>query len=281
MITELKRRAKHCRHVVATAIVDRFFSWTPKELVAALRQVGVRQNDVVLVHCSFGGLKGFKGTASDIIAALETTVGEGGAILMPNQPFLGSAISYLQSGRVFDVRRTPSQMGLVSEVFRRSPGTLRSVHPTHPVAIWGNGAPSLVADHFRATTPCGSGTPYKRFAERNGKLLFLGTNIEVMTYFHCLEEEFEPFMQRSPFTRETYEIQSKNEQGELVTTVTRLFDPEMSRKRNLLPLGRALAETGSLTQTRVGLAPIMAVDANQVAELCRQRARQGRFFYGE
>jgi aminoglycoside 3-N-acetyltransferase len=279
MISNLKRRAKHNGQVVARAIVNTFFSWTPKELIAALRRVGIRQNDVVLVHCSFDGLKGFKGSASDVITALQTVVGDGGTILMPNQPFLGSAISYVNSGRAFDVRRTPSQMGLVSEIFRRSPGVLRSVHPTHPVAAWGAGARELIADHHAATTPCGKGTPYTRFAERNGKILFLGTNFEVMTYFHCLEEELEPFMPKSPFTQETFEIRSKNEQGEWVVTRTRLFDPEMSRKRNLLPLGRELVESGALRQTRVGLAPIMAIDADQVARLCRNRARQGCFFY--
>ena len=80
-----------------------------------------------------------------------------GTVLMPTLPFGGVAIDYARKNPVFDVRRTPSQTGLLTEIFRRSAGVLRSVHPTHPVAVAGHGAVEMVEGHHLAATPCGRG----------------------------------------------------------------------------------------------------------------------------
>ena len=142
-------------------------------LLASLRGLGLREKDVVLVHSSFDRFAGFTGKPTDAIDALQRAVGPAGAVLMPTIPFTGTAVAYVQEQPVFDVRRTPSRMGILSELFRRMPGVLRSVHPTHSVAAWGEPARALIADHHRAETPCGRGTPYHRLIEGDGRLLFL------------------------------------------------------------------------------------------------------------
>jgi len=281
MIDTLKKKVKKGYRNASAAVIDALFSSTPADLSTALRRLGIERGDVLLVHASFGALKGFKGTAVDAIRCFQEAVGETGALLMPNQPFNGLAIDYARSGKVFDVRRTASQMGLLAEIFRRMPGVLRSVHPTHPVAVWGRGAAELIANHHRAATPCGAGSPYAGFAKRGGKMIFLGIEISVMTYFHTLEEELEPLMSKSPFTTEDFTLLSKDEHGNVVTTTTRLFDPKMSRKRNLDRLEQELEQRGAIGRTRMSLTPIIAVEAAAVATLCRERAREGRFFYDD
>jgi aminoglycoside 3-N-acetyltransferase len=91
-------------------------------------------------------------------------------LMMPSMPFSGTAIEWARSGTVFDVRRTPSRMGLLSELFRRSPGVVRSVHPTHPVACWGEDAASVAAGHPGSATPCGSGSPFESLWARGARL---------------------------------------------------------------------------------------------------------------
>ena len=107
------------------------------ELLAALEQAGIRRGDAVLVRSSMGGFEGFDGTVPDIVTAFEGAVGPEGTLMMPTLSTGGSAVEFAESGRIFDPRTTPSQMGLLSEVFRRSPGVARSIHPTHSVAAWG------------------------------------------------------------------------------------------------------------------------------------------------
>ncbi|HYT62309.1 MAG TPA: AAC(3) family N-acetyltransferase, partial [Gemmatimonadales bacterium] len=117
---------------------QRFFAFTPADLQRALLQLGVLPGDVLMVHSAFDRFLGFHGGPVDVIRALQQVVGPDGTLMMPTIPFQGSAIEYALGEPVFDARQTVSRMGLITEVFRRAPGVVRSVHPTHSVAVWGS-----------------------------------------------------------------------------------------------------------------------------------------------
>ena len=194
--TRLKGYAKSLRHRY-----NQFaHGFGLSELEAGLRKLGLRDRDIVMVHSSLDQFEGFHGKVTDIIESLQSVVGSKGTILMPTIPFTGTAFEYIQRMKVFDVAKTPSQMGMITEIFRRTPGVLRSVHPTHSVAAWGARADELLKDHSKAQTPCGIHSPYARLNQVDGKILLLGVGIEAMTFFHALEEELESEMPFSPFT---------------------------------------------------------------------------------
>ena len=88
---------------------------------------------------------------------------------------------------LFDPRTTPSRMGAISEGFRLSPGTIRSIHPTHSTAVRGRGAEEIVAGHETAATPFGEGTPFPRIVERDALQLFFGCGTGAMTMYHSFE----------------------------------------------------------------------------------------------
>jgi aminoglycoside 3-N-acetyltransferase len=249
------------------------------DFLAMLRRLGVKSGDVLLVHSAFDRFEGFTGKATEVIHALQEAVGPGGTILMPTLPFGGMAVDYVSKGRVFDVLRTPSSMGLLTELFRRSAGVVRSVHPTHPVAAWGAVARAIVAGHHLAQTPCGVGTPFARLLDYKGKILFLGTGIEAMTFFHTIEEILEPQMPFTPFTRETYSLHSKDKDGSLLSSTTRLFDPEWSRRRNLEKLVPILKRHGVWKQERVGGLDAVLLDAKEVLQSCQALAQSGVYCY--
>ncbi len=232
-----------------------------------------------MAHSSFDRFVGFTGTPRDVIAALKEAVGAGGTILMPTIPFTGTAVDYVCEGHVFEVRRTPSRMGLLTELFRRSPGVLRSVHPTHPVAAWGAKAEEMVAGHHLARTPCGTGTPFARLLDYGGKILLLGTGIRVMSFFHSVEEILEPEMPFTPFTKETFSLQSIDKDGTVLFTTTYLFDPECARRRRPEKLIPALKERGAWLEGRVGRLDGILLDARDVLETCRTLAKNGVYCY--
>src|SRR5881296_538577 len=131
----------HAKAVVkrVRGTVDKLlFSFGPAELVATLRALGLRTDDVILVHSSFDAFRAFQGRPSDAIEALRSVVGRRGAVLMPTMPFSGTAVEWARAHPIVDLRRTPSRMGLMSELFRRMPDVVRSIHPTHPAAVWGD-----------------------------------------------------------------------------------------------------------------------------------------------
>ena len=255
-----RRRLKSLVRRCESFYLRTFRSFNQEDLMAHLKAIGLRTGDRVLVHGSFDRFGGFRGTPSDVIAALRCTVGPTGLVMMPTTPFSGLALDYALSGAVLDVRRTPSKMGLLSEVFRRSPGVVRSVHPTHPVAIWGADAKDWSLGHEQAKTPCGLGSPYRKLLDAQGRILFLGTGIESLTFLHALEEIYESRLPKSPFTSKTFQLKTRDESGTLIPTDTRLFDATMARLRRperLIPL---LQQTGSWRSKYLQSVPVSLLD---------------------
>ncbi len=129
------------------------FGFGAAELGAAIRQVGLTAGDAVLLHSGMAAFEGFDGAVGEIIVAFQDTVGAGGVLMMPTFSMSGSALEYARSGKVFNPRTTPSQSGLITEVFRRSPGVVRSLHPTHSVAVWGKDSEWWIDGHHLGGHP--------------------------------------------------------------------------------------------------------------------------------
>lgn len=274
-----KERLKGWRKRLRLAYVRRWRGFGPDDLRAALRHLGIAEGQVVMVHSSFDQFAGFSGKATEVIAVLEEAVGATGTLLMPTLPFTGTAVEYVSHGPMFDARRTASRVGLLTELFRRSPGVLRSTHPTHAVAAWGAGAAEMLANHHLARTPCGEGSPYARLLERDGRILFLGAGIESMTFFHYVEEVLEPDMPFSPFTREELALSSKDLAGTVLESKTRLFDPAVSRRRDLDRLRPVLRQDGAWTERRLGELSMVLLEARNVLTASRRLAAQGVYCY--
>ena len=254
-------------------------SFGPADLVQELRRLGLCEGDTLLVHSSFDAFEAFTGRATDVVALLQQIVGANGILLMPTMPFSGTAVDWAREHPSVDLRRTPSRMGLVSEIFRRSPGVVRSVHPTHPAAAWGSGAAAFVSGHHNAATPCGVGSPYHRLLEREGKILFLGADLDSLTFFHTAEELLESRLPVSPFTTEQFHLTCIAPDGTTHETRTRLFEPSISRHRNLHRLEPELERHNALKRRKVGLLPIATLTASAVMEATAALAERGIYCY--
>lgn len=273
-----KKLIKGMLNASRRSYVRTFHTFDAAALKDALRRLGVAPGQAVMVHSSYNAFEGFAGKPSDVISVLEELVGPEGTILMPSMPFDGTAIGYVQSGKVTDVARTPSRMGLLTELFRRQKGTLRSVHPTHPILARGAKAAAMIADHPRATSPCGAYSPFARLLEENGKILLLGTSIEAMTFFHYLEELFEGRLDPSPLTSEFFEVPVRNG-AETITVKTRLYDMTLSRRRSTLPLLPELRGLGGCTSGKVGVVQLLLIDAGAARDAFERALEKGISFY--
>src|SRR5512146_608863 len=110
------------------------------ELTPDLLKLGIRAAGVLMVHSSLKSLGRVVGGPEAVIRGLMEALGKAGTLLMP-------ALTYERvtaDQPVFDVRRTPGNVGLIPETFRRRAGTRRSVHPTHSVCGVGPLAETLL-----------------------------------------------------------------------------------------------------------------------------------------
>lgn len=258
---------------------SRRYAFSPADLTRALVSLGIGTGDIVLAHCAYNQFIGFSGRPSDVLDSLRAAVGPSGTLLMPSMPFDGSALAYVRSGQMFDVRRTPSRMGLVTELFRRSAGTLRSLHPTHPVLASGARAAELLVDHPRAATPCGEHSPFAKLSDGLGKIALLGAGIEALTFYHYLEERLEGRLPQSPFTRETFTVPFRGYDGGSMQVETRLFDPVLSGRRRLGALKDELRRRGEWREARLGRMAIVVLEAGAVTDAAHAMAERGSYCY--
>jgi aminoglycoside 3-N-acetyltransferase len=89
---------------------------------------------------------------------------------------------------VFDPLTEPSCVGILSNLFLKRPGVLRSLHPTHSVAALGKDAASYVAGEELLDTPCPRRGCWGKLCDRNAKVLFLGCSLRNNTFLHGVEE---------------------------------------------------------------------------------------------
>jgi aminoglycoside 3-N-acetyltransferase len=153
-------------------------------LTEQIRAIGLKRNDIVVIHSSFKSL-GVAHPESFILAVLEV-IGDQGTLLMPG-------LSYLQiPPHIHNTNTTPTSVGFLSEYFRKRPGTLRSIHPTHSVCGVGDQAHALLDAHKGDRTPCGQNSPFNKLLKMKGKILMVGCGLKPNTTMHAIEEYVQP-----------------------------------------------------------------------------------------
>jgi len=159
---------------------------TKARIADGLAQLGLQPGDTVLVHSSLSSLGRVDGGPDAVIDALLDVLGPEGTLLMPSFQS-GSEHALVRSGCVFDLRTSPSELGVITEVFRRRPGVLRSISPTHCIAAAGRWAQTLLDGHQFCNVSVGHGSPYQKLVAAGGKILLLGVTHAADTTLHFVE----------------------------------------------------------------------------------------------
>ncbi len=278
-VASAKAAVKAARKRWGAAFNQRFRSFGTAELSAALHSLGVREGDVIMLHSAFSRACGFRGGCDDLIEAVLDAVGPTGHVLMVSMPYRNASIDWLESGRRFDVRKTPSMMGLVSERFRRRPDVVRSLHPTHPVLAHGPRARQLVEAHSECLHPCGRGSPFHELALAGGKAVFFDVPIDTLTFFHYLEDLVSPALPFELYTRHIYEVPVIGEDGRTRVVRTHAFAREAIRRRRPERLHAALRQGGKVAERRIGAACLSCLQVLDAVECTQSMMRRGEFFY--
>lgn len=234
-----------------------------EDILKQLRDAGIQKGDHLLVHSSMSKIGYVDGGAEAIIQALLSAVGSEGNLLMPSFPATGRNKDYLDQHPVFDVRITPSAMGKITETFRMMPGTKRSLHPTDPVLAYGPLADYFTSGHLGQLTPYNEASPFRRLAEKKGKILMLGTTLNgAGTSLHTLEDAVDfPF---PVYLKRIYEVTVIDDKGNSHLVKTKVHNPEMSAKRNCDALKPLFIRHHVLKQFIIGEADCLLIDAEKM-----------------
>ena len=229
----------------------------PSAVTDALRSVGVEPGSVVLVHPDAIVAAQFPDMPNEqrldlLIEAINAAIGADGTLVMP-------AFSYsFTKGEAFDVRNTPSAVGLVTERFRTQPGVRRTADPIFSFACRGPRASELCA--IPASECFGGESVFAAFHRWNARIVNLGCSMtQGGTFVHYVETAHGVnYRYKKIFSGTVISADSEAREGSVVYNVrdlARRSDADLRR------LQKRLADEGKLRTAEVGRARIIAANA--------------------
>ena len=241
------------------------------DLEAGLDRLGVRPGMDVVVHSTFSSLGNIPGGAEAVCDALQKRITEQGTLMMPTftfQLYEGSRI-----GDLFDVRNTPSDVGILSEVFWKRPGVLRSYDPCHSFAVWGKNAGAYALKHHLTPT-VSPDSPLGLLERADGWCLSISAG-DAITFQHVVEDSYGATC--NGIRTEEYEsILHDGRHAKLRTWGWRVKTCERCPSRRPWELFAMMRKRGTLRETFVGnahltffrLADYRAVYEELLKEVC-------------
>lgn len=260
--------------------VDAWLSYDAAQLVACLRRAGIQPGDTVMLHSAFEPFHGFRGNLETLTGAFLAAIGPQGNLLMVSLAYTSSSQEYLRHYKTFDVRRTPSRMGLMSEFFRRRANVLRSLHPTHPILAHGPEAERIVANHESCRYPCGLGTPFEKLAQLDGKIIFFNVSFKFFTFFHHIEHLIQAQLAFPLYEDESFTVPVIDQSGGQTMVTTHVLSAVSARLRPSYfdVFEQQMRRRGLIRSARIGNSRIQITRARDAIDCAREVAAHDERF---
>lgn len=173
------------------------------KIVEFLRENGVKKDDIMVIHSSFGALSGTGLSAEEVIDKLFSLVNEGGTLAMPairtfeeesaQGDYLENYIDNEMKGitTLYDVYKTPIGSGLLPFTLMRYDDAECSKFPLNPLVAIGGDAESMMEHNIEGALPSAHGpnSAWAYCAEHDAWNIGLGVDIkDYLTIFHVSQE---------------------------------------------------------------------------------------------
>ncbi len=218
-----------------------------QELEKSLKALGLKKNDIVLLHSSVASLGTVDGGPDAVIDAFLNVLGKNGALIVP----------------VF------GKLGIITELVKARPGAVVSTAPVGTLAGLGGKAAKLLAGHWEAETAHGEGSPFLKIADAGGYVCLLGVDQDRNTMLHSVEA-----LLRLPYLK-THTRQCQAPDG---TTVTRSWKYYPGPHRDFIGLDHYFREIGIMKTERIGNAQVRLINAREMIDLGLQIGREDPAF---
>lgn len=163
---------------------------TKQDVIKAARELGIVPGDVVLIHSSFKSLGEVENGADTVINGFMDAIGGEGTLVFPT--LCQEDWKHVYENWHMDAK---SDVGYLTNYFRKLPGAMRSDQATHSVAAMGKDAEYITQTHGQSglrngifgDTPFAVDSPWEKMYEKNAKIVFLGVNMYKCTFRHYTE----------------------------------------------------------------------------------------------
>ena len=145
--------------------------------------MNIDSEGTIIIHSSMKSIGEVEGQADTVLDAFSEFMKDG-LLVFPTHTW--AHINEEQPK--FYVEETPTNIGILTELFRKRPDVIRSLHPTHSVAALGDGAEEFVAGDEQFNTPIARGSSWGKLLDREAKILLVGVDLTRNTFIHGIEE---------------------------------------------------------------------------------------------
>ena len=249
---------------------------TAEDVAAGVRSVGVEAGDLVMFHSSLSSMGHVGGGANTVIEGFLQAVGPEGTVAVPTLWWNGS-----QDLADWDCDNSPSYPGVITEVFRQRPDSIRSNNPTHSISAIGPGAVELTADHGNwGLRPCLFGdkafaqaSPWERLYQWNAHYCFLGVDFTVNTQGHyCQSCLVEWALEQAPPDRRE-ELDARISRWDTILEYYRQSQAGLNPAADFVwptfdfrRMGEHLADLGLVRLGKIGSATIRTIRCRQMVD---------------
>lgn len=232
------------------------------DILAGLREVGLSEGDVVLVHSSLSAFGYVEGGAGTVIDALLEAVGESGTVVVPT--FTWGAF-HDADGVTLDLRNTSckDEVGIIPETFRLREEAKRSTHICHSVAVIGPHTDDLMGGR----SSFGEGSTFHQLYDLDAWCLLLGVGFGSCTELHAVEEYMRvPYRYHRDFPESTVIL----ENGTEVPCDSIEFLRKPGYANDFAKMRAVLDMHGVLNVTDIGDALVTNVRIRHIFDITRQ-----------
>ena len=217
-------------------------SITQSEIEAGLRELGLGEGDIVLLHSAMSTLGHVEGGADAVVEAFLGVLGTTGTLVVP----------------------TFGAFGAIVEAVKARPDAVHSIHPRGSVAALGADAEALCRDHWKPPMVHAEGTPYMRIAKRGGYVCLLGVDQDRNTTLHTPEE-----LLRAPYLKPTREFTFDTPEG----SATKHWDFFPGPHRDLIGLDPLLRRSGKMRVATIGSSVVRLVRSQDLIDIALEAGR--------
>lgn len=244
---------------------------TFEQLLEGFHDLGVEKGDTLLVHSSYKSFGEVDGGPQTVIRALEAALGPDGTLIMPTFNF------DFNKGQPWDVRSTPSKMGVLTELVRQDPRAKRVFHPFYSFAILGKHAETLGSLRYKSSYERNS--VFGKLRDLDGKIMVIGLSYNnSMTFFHHIEQmEGVDYRFLKQFTGEV-----TDENGNTYTDTFEMLVRDIDKGVMTMvdPMGELMEKVGVIKSAKIGEADVKLMKANEVYEFtAREMKRDPHLLY--
>lgn len=234
--------------------------YTKQQLLKQIHDLGISPTDTLLIHSSMKSIGQVDGGADTVLDAFSDYLKDG-LLIFPTHTWDQMNNEY----NVFDVKQEPTCVGILTELFRKRPGVIRSWHPTHSVAALGKDAFEYVKGEEQWDTPCAREGCWGKLYDWHAKILFIGCGLNRNTIIHGVEE-WNDIPNR--LTPQPQSLKTRTPHGELLETPAyRHHSPVGNISENYPILEEPLVNTGIAQIGQFGDARTILCDVVPMVDL--------------